>query len=119
MEPIAQQIKEGVETALFTKDKDGRTRFGKEIETHIDKQIAAIVRKFWYTIIGFVLVTAGLWFNLNYEVAKNTDFRELGDRFTIADGLLLEQQIAQNNLKNQELKEWLLRIENKLDKAIE
>ena len=64
------------------------------------------------------MVTAGLWFNLNYEVAKNTDFREVGDRFTISDGLLLEQQIAQNNLKNQELREWLLRIEAKLDKAI-
>ena len=117
-----EEIKDLIHKELFDKDEKGKSRLSIEIESHIDKKLNELFWRLmrWYGT-GLLLILVGgtvAWTNMERDVQSNTDFRNAGDRFTLQDGIVLQQQIDNQKEQQERLEAWLIRIEVKLDEAL-
>lgn len=74
-EETYKQSAKAVEDVLFQKDETGQTRFGREIDTHLNTRVGK-----WLFSGGFIAIIflAGLY----YRIEQNTNLIQEGGRYT-------------------------------------
>ena len=117
-----EQIRDLIHEELFNPKEDGKSRLSREIESHIDHKLNELfwrlMRWMGSTVLLLLITGTVAWTNMGRDVQQNTDFREAGDRFTMQDGIVLQQQIDNQKEQQERVEAWLIRIEAKLDAVL-
>lgn len=113
-----EEVRTIIHEEIFNPLEDGSSRLDKHIDEKLNRLFWRIVRWLGGAVVVTVIGTTVAWTNLQNEVEQNTEFRNAGDRFTLQDGKILQQQIDDSRKQQERMEAWLIRIEGKLDQAI-